>query len=148
MIRQFRAGDADTCSRLVRDCLEHDITLDVDLRRHLLGLESPQAMQQRAALFYVAVFETELGVAGLGGVDMNEIRLLYVSPGAQRQGIGRAVLRHLEEMVPAALFPDIFVYSVPSAVGFYQAHGYRSGGEHIIDVGSHRLATVFMRKAL
>jgi GNAT superfamily N-acetyltransferase len=148
MIRQYRAGDAEACSTVVRECVAHDVTLDAALRRYLLEVETPQAMDRRAMLFYIAVFDGDAGVAGVGGLDMNEIRLLYVSPGAQRQGIGAAILKHLEEMVPPALFADVFVYSVPSAVGFYQAHGYRAGGDHTIEAGGHSIATVFMRKPL
>jgi GNAT superfamily N-acetyltransferase len=148
MIRQFQPGDAEACSALVRSSVETDPSMAPDLRRHLLRLETADAMLERARLFYMAVFAEHSSIFGIGGVDMNEIRLLYVAPGRQRLGIGRALLRHLEGWVPAALFPDIFVYSALSAAGFYRSQGYEPAGEHIIDVDGHPLPTLFMRKPL
>jgi GNAT superfamily N-acetyltransferase len=146
MIRQFRPEDADACSELVRASVETDPSLGPEVRRRLLQLETPERMVERARLFYVAVFEEHRTVLAVGAVDLNEIRLLYVTPGRQRMGIGRDLLRHLEAWVPPALFHDIFVYAALPAGGFYRAQGYQSLGEHIIDVDGFPLPTLFMRK--
>jgi GNAT superfamily N-acetyltransferase len=146
MIVQFKPEDARACSDLIRACIDADASIQSELRRIMLMRESPEAMVERARLFYVAVYRAALGVKGVGAVDMNEIRLLYVSPPYQRQGIGRALLMHLEEMVPSALFPDVFTYSTSAAEGFYQACGYASGGRHPFDFEGHELQTVFMTK--
>jgi predicted N-acetyltransferase YhbS len=111
-------------------------------------MESPAAMLGRTRRFYVAVCELEHRIAGLGGVEMNEIRLLLVSPEWQRRGVGRSLLEHLEAMVPAALFPDIFVYSSPAAESFYSAHGYMPKGKHVFRMGDQSLDTIFMVKKL
>ncbi len=149
MIRQYRSEDAATCSTVIRDCLAHDPSMEPHLRSYMLSLESQDAMNERALLYYLAVFESEGTVVGVGGVEMNEIRLLYVSPGSQRAGIGSSLLHYLEDMVPPALFSDVFVYSAVSAAGFYLAHGYRPGGTHNVEVGpALYLPTVFMRKPI
>ncbi len=146
MIRQFRSEDAQACSELVRATVEQDPSMGPELRRHLLRLESPRAMLERARQYYLAVFVDGSAVVAVGGVEMNEVRFLCVSPGWQRRGIGRKLLRHLEEWVPPALFPDVFVYSAPSATRFYEAQGYSPAGEDVVDVDGHPLPTVFMRK--
>ncbi len=104
-------------------------------------------MAERAGLYYVAVFDSGNSVLGVGGLDMNEIRLLYVLPEHQGRGVGRALLAHLESMVPPTLFSDIFVYSTFAAVDFYRARGFVACGEHVFDLGGEGLATVFMTKA-
>jgi GNAT superfamily N-acetyltransferase len=148
MIRQFRSDDAETCCELLRACIQHDPEIPGSLRQALLQAESPQSMQERGSLFYIAVWETEGEVAGLGGLDMNEIRLLFVSPAHQRRGIGRAILEHLEALVPPALFKDVFVYAAVSASSFYQTCGYSPRGEHSFDIGGQLLPTIFMTKRL
>ncbi len=148
MIRQFLAEDADACCALIRACIEYDLEMPPALRGELLGSETPAAMRERGNLFYIAVYEMDGNVAGLGGLDMNEIRLLYVSPSHQRSGIGSAILENLEGMVPPALFQDVFVYAARSAAGFYTSRGYASRGEHCFEVGSQKLPTVFMAKLL
>jgi putative acetyltransferase len=105
-------------------------------------------MLERSGLFYLAVEELEGEIAGFGGLDLNEIRLLFVSPHYRHRGVGSAILRHLEDMVPPALFKDIFVYAAPGAVGFYQSAGFRSGGEYVFDFEGFPLSTEFMTRDL
>ncbi len=148
MIRQFKPEDAEACCALIRACIEFDLEIPLTLRGALLGTESPESMRERGSLFYLAVFEKDGLVAGVGGLDMNEIRLLYVSPAHQRRGIGSTLLQYLEAMVPPALFKEVFVYATASAAGFYQSRGYASRGEHNFELGTQKLPTIFMTKSL
>ncbi len=147
MIRQFRPEDAPACADLIRACIVRDPQACDALKEKLLRSESADTMLQRAGLFYVAVFDSPEGLLGVGGLDMNEIRLLYVSPEHQGKGVGGKLLRHLESMVPPTLFSDIFVYSTFTAAGFYRAHGFAADGEYSFDVDGEPLTALFMTKA-
>ena len=146
LIRPFRPDDAEACSNIVRACLQLETLMAPAVIAELLRTESPEIMRERARLFYVAVCMLGNDVTAVGGVDMNEIRLLYVDPANQRKGVGSSVLRHLEALVPPALFGDIFVYSTPTAVPFYRAHGYEARGEHGFIAAGYTVRTVFMTK--
>jgi GNAT superfamily N-acetyltransferase len=148
VIRPFEPGDAQECSRILCECLTADPNLDSELRAKLLEHESEAEMLERSGLFYLAVKEWEGEIAGFGGLDLNEIRLLFVRPRHQQKGIGRAILRHLEAMVPPAVFRDMFVYASPGAVGFYRSAGFKSGGSHVFNVGGAPLLTEFMTRTL
>jgi len=148
MIRQFEEEDAQACSDLVRACIVRDPDIPLATLDRLLQEESPQLMCKRATLFYLAVFERDRMIAGVGGLDLNEIRLLYVAPDHQRQGVGRTLLEHLERMVPPALFSDIFLYAAPSDETFYRACGYESRGDHTFDLDGKPLPTIFMVKPI
>lgn len=147
MIRQFRAEDARACCDLIHACIEQDPQLTTTLRERIRRAESPETMIERANLFYVAVYESAGSVVGVGGLELNEVRLLCVSPEHQGQGIGRTLLEHLESMVPPAPFADIFVYSTFAAADFYRLHGFTARGESVVDLGGEQLTTVFMTKA-
>ena len=147
-IRQFRSADAEACSRIVRACLLQDPLMQTLAGAAFPEAESTAILCEWAGRFYLAVWALENGLAGVGGVDMNEIRLLSVHPDHQRKGIGSGLLRHLEDLVPPALFSDVFLYAAPAAAGFYQRHGYRSGGEHVEHLGSLTVPTIFMTKRL
>jgi len=138
MIRQFCDGDAIACARLIRECILCEPDLAVDVRRRLLAAETEELMMRRSRLFYVAVSELEGAIEGLAGLELNEIRLLYVSPAQQ--------LNHLEAMVPPGFFSDIFVYAAPGAEEFYMARGYRRRGEYDFTDGELTVPTVFMTK--
>ena len=146
MIRQFRPDDMEACSDLIRACILIEKGLSETLRQKLLKAETPEAMLERARLYYVAVFESDAEVAGVGAVEMNEIRLLYVAPEHQRKGIGRSLLAHLESMVPSVLFSDVFVYSSPAAASFYGAHRFQPQGQHLFIIEEEELTTIFMTK--
>jgi GNAT superfamily N-acetyltransferase len=148
VIRAIDAGDASRCCELVRACIRRDPSIPGDLREFLLAAETPQTMAERARLFYVAVLESDGSVSGLGGLDLNEIRILCVAPERQGRGLGRRLLRHLEGMVPPFLFKETFVYASLSAAGFYQLHGYQPRGEHLFHIGGRELRTMFMAKGL
>ncbi len=148
MIRPFEPGDAWACSRILHECLDADSGLGPELRGRLLEHESEARMLERSGLYYLAVEEWEGEIAGFGGLDLNEIRLLFVQPRHRQKGIGRAILRHFETMVPPALFRDMFVYAAPGAVGFYQSAGFISGGVHIFDLDGMPLWTEFMTRSL
>ena len=146
MIRQFQVRDANACCSLVCACISRDSLMPASLRAKLCSAESPEAMVERAGLFYLAVYEFNDSILGIGGLELNEVRLLYVAPEHRRKGIGKAMLEHLESMVPAAPFADIFVYSAPSAVGFYRSQGFTDRGEFVFDYGGEPLTTIFMTK--
>ena len=146
--RQFRPEDARICSEILRANVEIDMDCPPDLRKSMLKAEVPDLMLERAALYYVAVCESDLGIVGVGGLDLNEIRFLAVSPLCRRLGIGRLILEHLEALVPPALFKDIFVYASPGAEGFYRASGYHAGGGETVEVHGHLVPTVFMTRRL
>ena len=146
MIRPFQADDAQACSNIIRACVREDPDLDRQLQDKLLELETPEAMLERARLYYIAVHQSEGGITGLGGLDLNEIRILFVSPGHRHRGIGRALVAHFETMVPAILFKDIFVYSMPGAAGFYRSLGFQDHGTAVFLVGGVPMEAVFMTR--
>jgi N-acetylglutamate synthase-like GNAT family acetyltransferase len=148
MIRQFRDMDAAACSQLVCDCLQNDAFLSPLLRKKMQEQETPEMMLKRAGLFYVAVYESENQILGIAGIDMNEIKLLCVSPDSQRRGIGRRLWDHIRPMAPGALFPDIFVYSSLQAVGFYKACGFTEKGPYNFDFDGIPIPTVFLSFSL
>jgi N-acetylglutamate synthase-like GNAT family acetyltransferase len=144
MIRQFHRQDASACCSLIRECLSKDPTLLLPLREKLQASETPQTMEERARLFYVAVFESKGLIQGVVGLDLNEIRILCVSPQCRGGGIGRALVDHIRTMVPATLFPDVFVYSSLEGREFYKACGFLDKGPVEFIIGSERMPAHFM----
>ncbi len=148
MIRQFQLQDKLPCSALILSCLKKDPSYPPALLQKILRTETPQAMEERAKSFYVAVYTADDQILGLAGLDLNEIRLLYVAPEYQRRGIGRILLAHLKTMVPHTLFADIFVYSTKQAVAFYKACGFVDRGPFTFDLDGETLPTVFLTSPL
>jgi len=144
MIRPFHVEDAPGCCALIRECVSRDRFLSAPLRKKLLELETPETTLERARLFYMAVYEFEERALGIIGLDMNEIRLLCVDPGFRRHGIGHSLVDHARAMVPAALFPDVFVYSSIEGKNFYKDCGFIEKGPVEFDIAGEKMPTIFM----
>jgi putative acetyltransferase len=144
MIRPFQPEDASACCRVIHACLEADASYPAELRTKISVSETPGSMAERAGLFYVAVWEEKSRILGFAGLDLNEIRLLYVDPDSRGRGIGRLLIEHIKAMVPEDLFPEIFVYSSLGAVGFYESCGFKNKGPFTFDLAGALLQTVFM----
>jgi N-acetylglutamate synthase-like GNAT family acetyltransferase len=144
MIRQFKVEDASTCCDLIRACVQDDISIPESLRARILATETPQSVIERASLYYLAVYEWERRIVGIAGLDLNEVRLLLVSPARRRAGIGRELIEHLKAMVPGTFFGDMFVYASIQSVEFYKSCGFVEGGPVELDTGKGKLSTVFM----
>lgn len=144
MIQPFQPRDAESCIRIIHACLASDPSYPAFLRQKLRYTETAQSMIERARLFYVAVYRLDDQVAGVAGLDLNEIRLLYVAPERRRLGIGRSLLEHMKAMVPGTLFCDIFVYASPQAVDFYASCGFIDRGPYVFDIAGESLQTIFM----
>jgi len=65
---------------------------------------------------------------------------MAVSDWFQGQGVGRALVEYLEEQLRARHFERVEMHARESAVGFYEALGYRCVGEPFEEVGiPHRI---------
>jgi len=66
-------------------------------------------------------------VSALGGTVATEIKRMYVVPRAQRRGLARVMLAHLE-MTAAAAGADVMVLETgmaqPEAIALYESSGY------------------------
>jgi putative acetyltransferase len=86
--------------------------------------------------FYVA--EEDGDVIGFGALDhkQKEIEAVYVSPEAARRGVGKAILRRLEERARELGIESLKMDASLNAVPFYKSAGYESQKET-----THRLAS-------
>ncbi len=90
-------------------------------------------------------------VIGFGAMapDAGELRAVYVAAGHGGQGVGSAILHHLEEAARASGVTGLRLDASLNAESFYAAHGFVADGkgEHVFHSGA-RMACVHMRKTL
>jgi putative acetyltransferase len=90
-------------------------------------------------------------ILGFGSIvaSNNELRAIYVRSEHGRKGIGRAILRRLEDLARDAGLLELRMDASINAEAFYTANGFTSeaSGEHPMPSG-RRMACVRMRKSL
>ncbi|MGH6814829.1 MAG: GNAT family N-acetyltransferase [Hyphomicrobiaceae bacterium] len=81
------------------------------------------------------------------GGGMARIRSIYVRPPFAGFGLGRFLVRHMEDDARAAGFGAFLVRAPANAVGFFEQLGYRVATHGIRTLASNRaLPVAFMRK--
>ena len=104
----------------------------------------PDYYREHDGAFWVACREADLvGTFGLERVDRHsfELRRMYVSPNARRQGIGSKMPRHAEDECRRLGVSRLELSTSelqPAAVALYRAAGYRSVREMTADESSHK----------
>jgi len=64
-----------------------------------------------------------------------KLRQMAVQPSHRGRGLGRALVRQLEQALSAAGFDEIELHAREHAVGFYEKLGYAPEGDAFVEVG-------------
>lgn len=145
-IRLAREGDAEAISRVIVAALRQTNARDYspDIIDRVAENFSPAAVLRLLGSRTVFVAVEGATVVGTAGLDGAVVRTVFVSPSAQKQGIGSQLMAELER---AARANGIAVLSVPSSItaqGFYA----RLGFEVVEDNHHGDERTVVMRRSL
>jgi putative acetyltransferase len=87
-------------------------------------------------------------IVGFAGVAGPEIKAVYVAPGQTRRGVGRALLRAVEDHAAGAGALELRLESTLNAEPFYAAHGYARVAPAVHEMCGVEIPCVAMRKAL
>jgi N-acetylglutamate synthase-like GNAT family acetyltransferase len=130
-VREARVADAGAVIEVVRDSITRLCVADHHNETRLLGDWLENKTTENFGIWlanednYCVVAEAP-SVCGVGLLHRSgEIRLLYVSPGTQRQGAGRALLERLESQALTWRLSHLHLCSTAVARPFYEASGYR-----------------------
>ena len=127
--------------------------------REILNEWSPPVTAERVTAYIATalphettlVAEIDGAVVGFGALveAQSEVRAVYVSHSAARQGVGSALLREIEGLARARGCAELTFDSSLTAERFYLRHGYAGGarGVHALSSGG-RMACVTMTKKL
>jgi GNAT superfamily N-acetyltransferase len=98
---------------------------------------------------FALVAEEAGRVEGVGVLDGEEIRRVYVHPRAQRRGNGARLVRELEAEARRRGCTRLELSASPSSIGFYEAMGFsRVGDDTVTRSGDAGFVHVAMTKHL
>jgi putative acetyltransferase len=87
-----------------------------------------------------------VGFASLRGKD--EIDMLYVHPGAARQGVATVLVDALEKLAAARGASRLTVDASDTALPFFQLRGYSAEQRNTVELGGEWFANTSMKKDL
>jgi GNAT superfamily N-acetyltransferase len=141
-VREASPDDAEAVIAVVRVSITQSCTTDHRNDPYTLArwLENKTPQQFVSWLSNASNFCVVAHLNGhLSGVGLlhqgGEIRLFFVTPDAQRQGVGKAIHAALEEKAALWGLRVVHLQSTALARQFYEALGYQSGGTATLRFG-------------
>jgi predicted GNAT family N-acyltransferase len=116
------ASEVDLRYRVLREPL--------GMRRDQVGFEG-----EATALHVVATEDSRVIGCVLFDFRSGRLRAMAVEPTLQRSGVGRLLVRRLEEEVSRRRIEEIRLHARADVVGFYEKLGYAVRGEPFVEVG-------------
>src|SRR5258706_8288059 len=134
-VRKAEPKDAEAAVAVLRRSITELCTLDhhgdADTLARWLANKTPENFLSWLATEdnFCIVAETNDQIVGVGLLHRSgEVRLCYLAPGAQGQGLGKAILVALEEKAKEWGLRRLHLESTVSARPFYERVGYRPAG--------------------
>jgi len=134
-VRRAEPRDAQAAAKVLRRSITELCVLDhqgdADTLEKWLANKTPQNFLSWLASDdnFCVIAEGDSQVLGVGLLHRSgEVRLCYLAPGAQRQGIGKAIYLALEEQAKAWELKNLRLESTVTARQFYEAMGFQSAG--------------------
>lgn len=145
VVRPAQPHDADAAAHLLRRSITElcatDHQHDPATLTRWLANKTPEHFQKMLAVpdsLHVVAEENNL-LLGVGAITRDGvIRLLYLLPGAQRGGIGKAMYLALEQQATIWGLRKLIAHSNSDACAFYERVGFRSTGPAVPFFGKAR----------
>jgi GNAT superfamily N-acetyltransferase len=102
-----------------------------DLETWTAGTMSETFTRCVAEAFYVATVDGAAVGTGMIDLETGKIDAVFVLPRHMGQGVGRAVVEHLETLAVEAGLSEIHLESTLNAAPFYRAIGFEGEGKSI-----------------
>ena len=149
-VRRFSEGDEDEVSRLIIDNLMNVVIAEYGQAAvsELASFYSPAYVSQyaRDGDMYLAVAGGR--IVGTVSLQGNRVRHVFVRTDRHRQGIGRALLKHLEGIAVQHGLERLDLRGAIGATDFYRRSGYTAVREVEKNIGNARFRMVVMEKIL
>jgi GNAT superfamily N-acetyltransferase len=148
MIRLFTPIDEEACRRIITRCFDLSVVLGEREKEIVKRIYTTEGyFRSKARKYPLFVFDESGMILGLGGIDGNEIKKLYVEPNCQRRGIGKILLAHLEQIAISEGHKRLVLYCFDNSIEFYKNRGYKIMNPHFIERGGEvKIPTTMMEK--
>ena len=127
--RKFSAADIEQCRDLVLSYVGDATALDPERSAKLRTWIERSPRRDDFAHMFCIVAVCEGKVIGMGALDGNNVKRMYVLPKYRGLGVGRSIHERLEAEAERTGVTRVYLMSYANAVKFYEALGYTKTGE-------------------
>ncbi len=143
-IRKFQEKDAKICSKIISETVKKENIIAKKSQEDIIKASTPKALIERMKTRQYFVCERNLKIIGIGALNNNQVRTMYVLPELQNKGIGSLILKRIEKEAKKKNMKKLFLYTHPQSSRFYLKNNFQ-----IIKKLKHRGdPVVYMEKKL
>jgi N-acetylglutamate synthase-like GNAT family acetyltransferase len=130
MIRKADRKDLPECSRLICQTIREIEGRYYSPEIIAIWLEhnSPSNLKKEADRTEFVVYEEAGMIIGVGAIEETHLKTIYVLPAYQGKGIGRLILKNLEQIAKDNGVKHLELNSTVNALNFYKRMGYQEQG--------------------
>lgn len=147
-VRLYRADDATACCAVINAAIQEMDGLNDAARLFIVTKNVPTVLDAELCPLFTVVVEFNAEVVGVGALDGDEIRRVYVHPTGQHQGVGDVLMDALEAEAVRLGIAEVALDASPSSVAFYERRAYVAHPEVRNVVGDAQFTYVPMLKRL
>ena len=125
IIRRARTDERD----MLEDLMLRASLADDAYRRQLEENTDAIVLPEPVLAGDLLVADTKKGIAGFAAITEGELRGLFVEPGDQRRGVGRALVEAAVHEARRLGLSLVTVVASPATQAFYEKCGFRIEGE-------------------
>ncbi len=134
-VRPYKSSDAQRCCDVINGAIEAMDGLNHQARAHVRASNTPEGLGPDLERWTTLVVIFDDDIVGLGALDQDELKRIYVDPASQHAGAATELMSSLEEIAQARRLRKIRLDASPSSVGFYESLGYVAVREDGLDIG-------------
>jgi len=123
-IRKFRQKDAETCSKIIFECVDSAKKINKQNKNFLKKIYTPEGLINQSRKFDLFVVEKNKKIIGMGKLEKNLIGTIYFDPLHHREGGGRLIMEKLEKLAKRRKIKKVYVNSLFQTVTFYKKLGF------------------------
>lgn len=147
-MRRYEPQDAQRCCEVINTAVVHMDGLNQAARAHIRNNNIAERLGPELERWFTFVVEANDEVVGVGALDHEEIKRIYVDPRAQGQGIATSLVTALEAAAKTQRIETVHLDASPSSVSFYESLGYSRARNDQLRVGDALFTFVHMTKHL
>jgi GNAT superfamily N-acetyltransferase len=149
MIREFRKEDAARCCAIINENFANMIDYSAELRTYFRQKNTPDNLtRELSSCERAIVFEKAKRVIGVGALDGDVVKRVYVDPREHGSGAGSAIMDDLEAHARSLGLHGLGLVSSPGAESFYTARGYAVKHRCTVEINGLQMPSIQMEKKL
>jgi N-acetylglutamate synthase-like GNAT family acetyltransferase len=148
MIRFFEKRDAKTCSKMVSECVEKSPGFNRYEALFVKKFNTPRGLIKKSREFPLFVYEKKGGMAGVCGLKENEVTGLYIRLDEQNKGVGKKLVKHIENYAKKKGINWLIVSSAVSARGFWKGLGYKEKSGITKKINTREFKNIIMEREI